>query len=85
MVLWKVMRKFATELRLGELPVTMAGFLTAYNQNMPASFPRASLGLLEKFKADHEALFIHGDTWSLEKHRKKLMDWLPRVTALARS
>ncbi len=78
MVLLEAMRRFATELKTSELQVTMTAFLAAYNQNMPASFPRASLGLLEKFKVAHETLFAHGDSWSLERHRKKLMDWLPR-------
>ena len=72
------MRRFATELKTSELPVNMADFLTSYNQNMPASFPRVSLKLLEKFKAAHESIFVNGDSWSLDKHRKKLMDWLPR-------
>lgn len=72
------MRRFATELKTSELQVTMADFLTNYNQNMPASFPRASLNLLTKFKAANTALFTHGDSWSLERHRKKVMDWLPR-------
>jgi len=46
--------------------------------SMPKSFPRASAALLERFKEEHLALFKRGDLWSLDIHRKKLIDWLPR-------
>lgn len=72
------MKKFARELKESELPITLANFLTSFNQNMPASFPRVSVKLLEKFKAAHVTLFTQGDSWSLDRHRKKLIDWLPR-------
>ncbi|MDO8572637.1 MAG: hypothetical protein Q7S11_02580 [bacterium] len=45
---------------------------------MPEGFPRASTALLKKFQSAHAMLFKNGDLWSLEQHRKKLMDWLPR-------
>jgi len=57
--------------------ITLADFLESYNKNMPASFPRASAKLLTKFKETHPTLFKKGDTWSLDQHRKKLMDWIP--------
>jgi len=57
--------------------MTQSEFLTSYNQNMPLQFPRATNALLNKFKEDHASLFKHGDFWSLDQHRKKIMDWLP--------
>lgn len=58
--------------------ITVSEFLESYNKNMPAGWPRATAALLQKFRDEHEALFTHGDQWSLDQHRKKLMDWLPR-------
>lgn len=57
--------------------VTIAEFLGAYNKSAPEGFPRATAAILRKFQAAHPTLFKHGDNWSIEKHRKKLMDWLP--------
>lgn len=52
-------------------------FLASYNQNMPPQFPRVTTAQLNKFKEDHGSLFKHGNMWSLDQHRKKIMDWLP--------
>jgi hypothetical protein len=72
------MGKYPPELKLSELQITQAEFLKSYNANMPAQFPRATISLLNKFKLDHTSLFRHGDLWSLDLHRKKLIEWLPR-------
>ena len=66
------------------MQISLLDFLASYNKNMPASFPRASVALLEKFKESHIALFTHGETWSLDIHRKKVMDWLPRNAVATR-
>ncbi len=58
--------------------ISESEFLESYNKNMPAGWPRATTALLQKFKDGHTALFTHGELWSLDQHRKKLMDWLPR-------
>lgn len=56
---------------------SLADFLTQYNENLPAAFPRASSTLLEEFKTTHTALFPRrGNVWSLDQHRRKVMDWL---------
>ncbi|MBP9855722.1 MAG: hypothetical protein KBC48_00225 [Candidatus Pacebacteria bacterium] len=57
--------------------VTLATFLQAYNSTIPGSFPKATLPLLKKYKEEHASLFKEGDSWSLDLHRKKIMDWLP--------
>jgi len=53
-------------------------FLTSYNKNLPAEFPRATPYFLSKFKEIYPALFSGSSSWSLDRHRKKFMDWLPQ-------
>lgn len=56
---------------------SLLDFITYYNQNIPKSFPRASQEMLEKFRRTHAGLFDGGsDEWIIEKHRKRVMDWL---------
>jgi len=71
------MKKYGEELKISEMRVSLADFLKAYNKNLPASFPRSSTALLKKFKETHPLFFKHGDLWSLDEHRKKILDWLP--------
>jgi hypothetical protein len=54
----------------------LADFLASYNENLPLAFPRASVALLKEFKSAHTSLFPHGNEWSLDQHRRKVMDWL---------
>ena len=54
----------------------VADFIAYYNKNIPESFPRVSLALLDKFRVAHPSLFKNEVEWSIDKHRKKLMDWL---------
>lgn len=56
---------------------SLADFLALYNENLPATFPKASTELLEEFRSIHAALFARrGNMWSLDQHRRKVMDWL---------
>jgi hypothetical protein len=55
---------------------SLAEFLRLYNENLPLTFPRASTALLEEFRSAHLSFFKSDNTWSLEVHRKKFMDWL---------
>jgi len=57
---------------------SMADFLNLYNQSVPATFPQATQPALLQFKKDNASLFKRTSTWSLDKHRKKCMDWLPQ-------
>ncbi|MEN9582461.1 MAG: hypothetical protein RL641_415 [Candidatus Parcubacteria bacterium] len=77
------MKKYGEEMKINQEQVSLPDFLEAYNKNMPANFPRASVALLKKFKEAHAVLFTHGETWSLDVHRKKLIDWLPKNIDLA--
>jgi hypothetical protein len=69
--------KNSQEIKLNEIPLSLSEFLTSFNQNMPANFPQVTEEMLHKFKEEHNALFKK-NTWSLDQHRKKVMDWLPR-------
>jgi len=77
------MRNNLKEPKLNEIPLSLSQFLESFNQNMPVNFPQASTEVLLKFKKEHEVLFRKGSTWSLDQHRKKVMDWLPRNTDIA--
>lgn len=60
--------------------LSFSDFLKSYNENLPTQFPRASLALLREFRRVHEALFKNDNLWSLDQHRKKVMDWLTTKT-----
>lgn len=51
-------------------------FIQYYNKNIPASFPRATTRALEQFQASHPVLFDESKLWTIDKHRRRLMDWL---------
>ena len=61
---------------LNEQATPLPAFLESYNQSIPDGFPRASVQTLKRFQAAYPALFRRGDLWSIDKHRKRLMDWL---------
>jgi len=73
-----VMKKYGEELKIGQMQLALVDFLASYNKNMPPGFPLATVPLLKKFKDAQPGLFKNGDLWSLDQHRKKLIDWLPR-------
>ena len=55
---------------------SLIDFVHYYNKNVPEVFPRASVKALEKFQVTYPALFGTSKEWTIDKHRKKLMDWL---------
>ena len=55
---------------------TLADFIESYNRSIPVGFPRASAKVLKEFQVAHPALFKTGDKWSVDRHRKRMMDWL---------
>lgn len=63
-----------------EKPHTLAEFLKLYNENLPLSFPRVSAVQLAEFRSTHLGFFKPYDVWSLDLHRKKVMDWLQLIT-----
>ena len=60
------------------VPISLGEFLASYNKNMPDSFPRVTTAILLRFKELHPALFKNGELWTLDQHRKKVFEWLPR-------
>ena len=77
-----VMKNDRKEVNVSEMQISLPDFLESFNKNMPTSFPRATTQLLKKFKDMHLNLFTHGDLWSLDRHRKKIIDWLPRNSTI---
>jgi len=59
-----------------EKSLSFGEFLKAYNEKLPTDFPQASTPLLKEFKKMHASLFKDTNAWSLDQHRKKVMDWL---------
>lgn len=70
------MRHKNEQLELNQLVIPLQIFMEAYNQSLPVGFPRVSVRGLREFRASYPMLFKHGDAWSIDKHRKRLMDWL---------
>ena len=68
--------KKSTEPDLNFIGKSISVFVQYYNQNIPSQFPRASVRALEAFKVTHPELFKEGAQWTIDKHRKRFMDWL---------
>ena len=61
-----------------ERPLTIYQFQKSYNENMPMEHPQVSISQLQKFKAEHQSMFKEDGFWSLDQHRKRLIEWLPQ-------
>ncbi|MDO8593502.1 MAG: hypothetical protein Q7R59_01225 [bacterium] len=59
-----------------EKSLSFGDFMKSYNEGLPLQFPRVSLALLREFRKLHATLFKDSGSWSLDQHRKKVMDWL---------
>ena len=70
------MRRDRERLEITQTPTTLLIFLESYNKSIPAGFPRASAAMLRKFQDSHPVLFRMNGMWSIDRHRKKVMDWL---------
>ena len=57
--------------------MTMPEFLVYYNKSTPEAMPRATKESLAEFKTTHSSLFDEGGLWTIDKHRRRVMDWLP--------
>jgi hypothetical protein len=76
--LWyhKVMRSnYYNDLEVNQAIVSLASFMESYNKSAPSHLPAASLKTLKQFQEAYPALFRKEDEWSIDKHRKKFMDW----------
>ncbi len=72
------MKKVPGQVMLNEILLTMPEFLETYNKHMPKGYPHVSLEILQKFKDEHLSLFKGKGLWSLDQHRKRMIDWLPQ-------
>ncbi len=72
------MKKGDQDIRPYEMHVPLEDFRKSFNESMPEGFPRVSLEQLTRFKTEHTTLFKHGNLWSSDLHRKRIIDWLPR-------
>lgn len=72
------MKKISRKMMPGEAFLTNDEFLESYNKNMPQGYPHVSLAILQKFKDGHLPLFKANGLWSLDHHRKRMIDWLPQ-------
>lgn len=52
-------------------------FLASYNEGLPPEYPRATIAILNIFAKTYPELFKKREAWSLDVHRKRVMDWLP--------
>jgi hypothetical protein len=66
-----------------EEPRSIADFCNQYNKDLPESFARASVKLLNHYRDTHPEAFRRDGAWSLDQHRKKVMDWLPTQASRA--
>lgn len=53
-------------------------FIKSYNKNLPSRFPKATPAHVRDFQKAYSSLFDGKQSWSLDRHRKKFMDWLPK-------
>ena len=67
-----------------EQTLSIEDFKKRYNEDLPSDFPTASITFLKQFKKTYPALFKDESLWSLDRHRKKFMDWRPqRIKSLS--
>lgn len=60
-----------------EKQLTLEEFSVSYNEGLPAGYPAVTKPLLKIFRTNNAHFFKQADAWSLDQHRKKVMDWLP--------
>lgn len=60
-----------------EKKLTLKEFSASYNEGLPEGYPQVTTALLKIFSANNAQLFKAEGMWSLDQHRKKVMDWLP--------
>ena len=60
------------------MSMTEREFMDNFNQNMPAGYPHVTSAILARFKANHLPLFKGSGAWSLDQHRKRMIEWLPQ-------
>ncbi len=62
-----------------DVQLSLKDFVQSFNENMPSGYALVSEEQLLQFKSDHASLFKNGDMWSIDQHRKRIVDWLPQA------
>ena len=70
------MKSKSDEFKLNQAITSLPVFIENYNKSIPENFPPATSKALKQFQITHPLLFKKPDDWSIDKHRKRLMDWL---------
>lgn len=70
------MRSKSNEFEQNQITTSLGVFIENYNKSIPEDFPQATSKALKEFQITHSSLFKKSEDWSIEKHRKRLMDWL---------
>lgn len=60
-----------------EKKLSLKEFGASYNEGLPEGYPPVTTPLLKTFMASNAHMFKEEGVWSLDQHRKKVMDWLP--------
>ena len=69
------MKKKDDELKLNQVVTSLSVFVDTYNKTLPSHFSPVSVEELKEFQASCPSLFGNKDEWSIDKHRKRFMDW----------
>ncbi|MEK7507567.1 MAG: hypothetical protein AAB602_00575 [Patescibacteria group bacterium] len=77
-----MMIRKSDELKRNQIRTSLLVFMESYNKNIPVDFPHPAVKILKIFQELHPMLFKRGAEWSIDKHRKKLMDWLPSYSTV---
>lgn len=75
MVVLGPMKSVNKELEANQAYVSQASFSKTYNKLIPDWYPQATESKLNEFRSTYPLLFKE-DGWSIDKHRKRFMDWL---------
>lgn len=68
-------KKRYNELEKNQDIVSLASFMESYNKSVPKGFPAASAKALKQFQEAYPSLFKKENEWSIDRHRKRFMDW----------
>ena len=69
-------KELTAEEETNQAVTSVAVFVANYNENLPDTFPQATVKNMHEFQATYPSLFKDTNDWSITKHRKKVMDWL---------
>ena len=69
-------RDYKKEQEVNFVGMTLEEFMNYYNDNTPVAMPRATKDALKEFQTSHATLFDEGGLWTIDKHRRRVMDWL---------